>query len=65
MGDAIFELLATAIEDLDTVIIEDVMGCGDHDSAIKSVSPGDVGNARRGRNMKDIGIRARGGDAGR
>ena len=56
-------LLAVAVNELDTVVIVGVVAGRDHDAAVEIVHAGDVGNARGGGDMQQIGIGAAGGQA--
>ena len=56
-------LLAVAVNELDTVVIVGVVAGRDHDAAVEIVHAGDVGNARGGGDMQQVGIGAAGGQA--
>ena len=53
-------LFPVAVEQLDTVVIVRIVGCGDHDAAVEIVHTRDIRDRGRGRYMHDIGVGARG-----
>ena len=62
MGHFVFHLLAIMVKDLDAVIVEDVMGGGDHDTAVEVLASSDIRNAWGGCDVKDIGVCTARGD---
>ena len=60
----LIHLLAVAVEQLDAVVVEGVVGGGDHNTAVKVIHPGDVGHGGGGGDMHDVGICAAGHQAG-
>ncbi len=59
----VLHLLAQVIYELDAVVVEGVVACGDHDAAVKAVDPRDVGHRGGGGHVEEIGLSAGGGDA--
>ena len=59
----VVHLLAASVDELDAVVIERVVRSGNHDAAVKAVHARHIRNARRGRNVKHIRIRAGRGQA--
>ena len=58
-GDGLLvHLLALAVDQLDAVVIVGVVGCRDHDAAVKAVHPRDVGHAGGGGDVQKIRVRA-------
>ena len=57
------ELQAVALEDLDPVVLEGVVGGGDHDGRIGLHVHGEEGHGRRGKHPHGEGIDAHGTDA--
>ena len=64
IDDALLHLLTGAVEQLDAVVLVGVVAGADHDAAVKIVRTDDVGHARRRRHVHEIGVCARGRQAG-
>ena len=65
LEDGLFvHLLAVAVEELDAVVVERVVGGGDHDAAVEVVHPRDVGDGGGGGDVHDVGVGAAGHQAG-
>lgn len=46
-----------AAEQLNTVVIEGVVACGNHNATVEVIHSGNVGHGRSSRNMQQVGIR--------
>ena len=64
VNDALFHLLTGAVEQLDAIVRIGIVARADHDAAVKIVRTDDVGHARRRRHVHEIGVCARGRQAG-
>ena len=50
-------LLAAVVDELDAVVVVGVVAGRDHDAAVEVVHPRDVGHARRGGDVQQVGVR--------
>ena len=64
VNDALLHLFTGAVEQLDAVVRKGIVARADHDAAVKIVRTDDVGHARRRCDVHEIGVRARGRQAG-
>ncbi len=46
-----------AVEQLNTVVIEGVVACGNHNATVEDIHSGNLGHGRSSRNMQQVGIR--------
>ena len=65
VNDALLHLFTGAVEQLDAVVRKRIVARADHDATVKIVRTDDVGHARRRRHVHEIGVCARGRQAGR
>ena len=56
-------LVALAVNELDAVVREGVVACGDHDATVKATVDDLIRNARRGDDVEHVGIGAAGNQA--
>jgi hypothetical protein len=59
----VVHLLAQVVHQLDAVVREGIVACGDHDAAVKAVHPRDVGHRGGGGDVQEEGLPAGCGDA--
>ena len=55
--DFCLNLMPFPADNLNTVVIERVMACGNHNAAVKIIRPGHIGNAGRGGYMEKVCVR--------
>ena len=63
VGRFVVHLLAAAVDELDAVVRERVVGRGDHHTAVEAVHARDVRHGGRRRHMQHVGVRAGRGQA--
>ena len=56
-------LVALAVHELDAVVREGVVACGNHDAAVKAAIDDLIRNARRGDDVQHVGVGATGNQA--
>ncbi len=58
--DAFVHFFAVAIDQLNAVVIVGIMAGGNHNAAVKTLRPDNIGHRRRGGNVQQVGVRAGG-----